>query len=108
MHVHIIYKYIFSLQFHPELNPIEKCWGKAKAFARVNCDYSMEGLRGMVPNALDTVSLDLIRKFFRECRDYNRAYLGENVPGEEGAKTGRDADIKIKEYKSHRRVSLTT
>ena len=62
----------------------------------------------MVPIALDTVSLDLIRKFFRKCRDYNHAYLRENVPGEEAAKTGRDADIKIKEYKSHRRVSSST
>ena len=57
----------------------------------------MSGLRRVVPDALDSVSLDTIRKYFRKCRNYNLAYR-------EGEMTGKDADIKVKEYKSHRRV----
>ena len=52
----------------------------------------MSGLRRVVPDALDSVSLDTIRKYFRKCSNYNRAYI-------EGEMTGKDADIKVKEYK---------
>ena len=31
---------ILFLQFHPELNPIERCWGRAKKYVRSNCNYS--------------------------------------------------------------------
>ena len=54
----------------------------------------------MVPTALNTVTIDLIRKFFRKTRDYHRAYM-------EG-KTGVDALEAVKLYKSHRRVSSTS
>ena len=29
------------IQFNPEMNPIERCWGIAKRYARANCDYSI-------------------------------------------------------------------
>ena len=76
------------LQFHPELNPIERCWAKAKQYARANCNYTLAGLRVTVPNALDAVNTDLIRQFFRKVRDYHRAYL-------EGMKSGSEADSKV-------------
>ena len=60
------------MQFHPELNPIERCWGWAKKYARSHCDYSFPQLQNTVPRALAVVSLDLIRKYFRKVRDYHR------------------------------------
>ena len=47
----------------------------AKRYARVNCDNSFKKLRRIVPAALDTVTLYHIRKHFRKCRDYLRAYM---------------------------------
>ena len=72
----------------------------AKRYARANCDYRFQRLRRIVPAALATVSVDHIRKHFRKCRDYHRAYM-------EG-KTAVDAVAQVKEYKSHRRVPMST
>lgn len=63
------------LQFHPELNPIEGCWGKAKQYAHANCDYSFESLQGIASAAVASVSLDLVWKYFRKVHDYHRAYM---------------------------------
>ena len=34
-----------NMQFHPELNPIERCWAKAKQYARTHCDYTFSSLQ---------------------------------------------------------------
>ena len=47
--------------------------------------------------ALDSVSLDLIRKYYRKVRDYEAACL-------EGNKAGKEVENAVKMYKSHRRV----
>ena len=38
---------IFLQKFHPELNPIERVWGKAKIHSRHHCDYTFVSLRRM-------------------------------------------------------------
>ena len=53
-------------------------------------------LRQIINPASDSVSIDLIRKFFRKARDYERAYL-------EGLKAGKEVEEAVKKYKSHRR-----
>ena len=50
----------------------------------------------MVP-ALDSVNVDLIRKYFRKARRYMRAYR-------EGKTAGQEIEEAVKKYKSHRRV----
>ena len=32
-------------QYHPELQPIEKCWGVLKQYMAQHCDFTLEGLR---------------------------------------------------------------
>ena len=34
------HRILFISAFHPELNPIERVWGLAKAYAREHCDYT--------------------------------------------------------------------
>ncbi len=46
---------------------------------------------------LDSVSTDLIRKYFRRVLEYERAYL-------EGKKAGKELEQAVKVYKSHRRI----
>ena len=90
------YRAMFIPKFHPELNPIERVWGRAKVYARNHCNYSFVGLQNTVTPALESVSLDAIRKYFRKSRDYIHAYR-------EGI-SGYQANEAVKKYKSHRKV----
>ena len=78
------------------MNPIERVWCRAKQYTRSHCDYS-SNLEKIVDTALDTVSVELIRKYFRKVREYQRAYR-------EGNTLGKEMQTILKKYKSHRRV----
>ena len=91
---------IFLPKFHCELNPIEKCWAQAKRYTCAHTNYTIQRHRIIVPDGLDSVNLDNIRKYFRKARNYMFAYL-------EGIAGGNLLEDKIKNYKnyykSHRR-----
>ena len=61
---------VYIPKFHCELNPIERVWGKAKQYTRSHCDYSFVGLEKTIHPAMDSVSIDTIRKYFRKAREY--------------------------------------
>jgi len=64
--------------------------------AHTHCDYSFPSLLGIASEAVSSVSLDLIEKYFRKVRDYHRAYMeGKDV---------LEAQSLLKKVKSHRRV----
>ena len=88
---------LFLPKFHPELKPIERVWGMAKRFARNKCDYTFHGLQNVITPAMESVTLDNIRKFFRKSREYILAFRNGH--------SGYKADEVVKEYKSHRRVA---
>ena len=67
----------FYPKFHCELSPIER-------------EGTITRLRKIVPQGLDSVTLEQIKKNFRTCRDYERVY--------------REVEGRVKMYKSHRRV----
>ena len=78
------------------LNPIERNWCHAKREARKFVNGRIDRLREVVPKSLDSVTKDLMDKFFRTCRDYEKAYReGHDATNVEDA---------VKVYKSHRRV----
>ena len=87
----------FLPKFHCKLNPIERVWGQSKHYCRAHTNFSLAKLRELLNPALDFVSVELMRKFFRKTREYEKAYL-------EGKKAGKEVEIAIKQYKSHRRV----
>ena len=88
---------MFIPKFHCELNPIERVWGQAKVYSRKHSNFTLACLRQIVDPALDSISTDLIRKYFRKVQDYETAYL-------EGKKAGKELEKAIKVYKSHRRI----
>ena len=87
----------FLPKFHCELNPIERVWGQSKRYCRAYSNFTLVKLREVINPALDSVSTDLIRKYFRKVREYERAYL-------EGHKAGKEVEAAVKLYKSHCRV----
>ena len=90
---------IFLIKFHPELNPIERVWGKAKQYATNKRNYTFEVVKRTISPALEIVPVDTIRKYFRKSRNYMHAYR-------EGF-TGYQTNDKFKVYTSHRKVSET-
>lgn len=88
---------LFFPKFHCELNATEPCWCHSKKRTRAYCQYSIVGLRKHVHPALETVSVDLARKFVRKVRDYIKAYV-------EGYTPGTKLVEQLKVYKSHRRI----
>jgi len=43
-------------QYHPELQPIEKCWGVMKQYMAQHCDFSLDGLRKNLKKAWTKVT----------------------------------------------------
>ena len=64
---------VFLPKFHCELNPIETMWGQAKHHCQLYSNYTLARLRNVIHPALDSVSTDLIRKYFRKIGDYEKA-----------------------------------
>ena len=64
-----------------------------KKYSRAHVNGSIVRLREAVPNALETVMKEMMGKFYKMCRDYERAYRDGH--------TGRDVEVVIKSYKSH-------
>ena len=65
---------LFLPRFHCELNPIERVWCHSKKHNRANVNGSITRLRDILPHAFDSCSPELIKKFFRTCREYEKAY----------------------------------
>ena len=87
----------FLCTFHCELNAIERVWAQAKVYCRAHSNFTLVKLRQIIHPALDSVSVDLIRKFARKARDYEQAYRAGN-------RAGKNVDAAVKLYKSHRRI----
>lgn len=87
---------LFIPRFHCELNPIERCWCHAKRYTRAHSNGSIVRLRKIIPEGLASVSKELISRFFTTCNDYEKAYADGH--------TCDTVDMRVKEYKSHRRV----
>ena len=77
------HRVMFIPKFHCELNPIERVLCHAKRYTRSHCDYSFPHLEKIIDEALDSVSLELIRNYFRKIREYHRAYREGNTLGKE-------------------------
>ena len=79
----------FVPKFHCELNPIERVWGQAKKYSRAHTNFTLVRLRTIIGPALDSVSTDLIRKYFRRVREYEQAYLEGKQAGKEWNRQSR-------------------
>ena len=59
----------------------------------------LPGLRRILPQALDSVSVISISKYFCKAHDYEKAYRNGHMHA-----AGKEVENVVKRYKSHRRV----
>ncbi|KAK3820326.1 MAG: hypothetical protein J3Q66DRAFT_429196 [Benniella sp.] len=84
-------------KFHCELNFIEMYWGLVKRVTRSGYHSSPKSLRSALPGALDSVSIETIRRFAGRSFRYMEAYRNDF--------SGPKAEEEMKKYTSHRRLS---
>lgn len=96
----------FYPKFHCEFNFIELYWGAAKAYARRRCDYTYRGLQSVLPDSLDSVSVQKIRRFARKCFRYMDAY---RIVDNNGTRrlTPQQVEFAVKKFRKHRSIPLS-
>ena len=88
---------IFGAKFHPELAAVEYFWGQMKKYLRSHCDYSLETLRTELPNAIASVSVTTIRRYYAHVCRYMKAYSDSTL-------TLSQVEWSMRKYSSHRRA----
>jgi transposase len=53
--------------YSPDMNPIEPCWSKLKGDLRSVAPRSIDTLNNALPSALDAITPDDARAWFRHC-----------------------------------------
>jgi hypothetical protein len=91
----------FSPRFHPELSPIEFVWSQMKLYARQHCGDTKIALRAALLAAADLVTAQSLLPLVSHCFELARAYST-------GVTLGGAAEGLQKQYKSHRRVFLSS
>jgi transposase len=66
-------------QYHPELQPIEECWGVIKYHCATSCDYTMHGLRQHLENGFNKVTSVTCKAAIADMRSEEDRYWREDV-----------------------------
>src|SRR5438128_10708023 len=56
-------------QYHPELQPIEKCWGVMKQYMAQHCDFTLTGLRKNLETAWTKITSDTLKGIMKNLKD---------------------------------------
>lgn len=60
--------------YHPELQPIEICWGVAKNEIARNCDFTMRGLEEQLELAFQKVTSEICKKIIKKIESVQDAF----------------------------------
>lgn len=65
-------------QYHPELQPIETCWGIVKNYMADNCDFTMRNFRAQLPLAFSKVQPKTCEKLIAKVVEQEEKYWAED------------------------------
>ena len=89
--------FCFLPKFHCEFNPIEMYWALLKQYTRRNCDYTWKGLEeSLLPKAIKSVSLKVIRRMFQNVHRHLEAYHFGLTP--------KQVAFAVKKFSRHRSI----
>lgn len=66
-------------QYHPELQPIETCWGIVKNQVARNCDFTMKNLIVQLENAFEKVTAKTCRGLIKKIREQEDKFWEEDA-----------------------------
>jgi hypothetical protein len=66
-------------QYHPELQPIETCWGVVKNHCAEKCDYTLAGLRRHLAEGFDKVTPETCQAAIADMRREEDRYWQEDM-----------------------------
>ncbi len=69
-------------QYHPELQPIETCWGVVKNHCATHCDFSLQGLREHLEEGFDKVTSATCKGAVTDMRREEDRYWQEDLENE--------------------------
>ena len=65
--------------YHPELQPIEICWGVLKNEIARHCDFTMKSLEIQLEKAFDKVTANTCRKIIKRVRNVEATFWEEDA-----------------------------
>jgi len=65
-------------QYHPELQPIEMCWGIVKNYMAKHCDFTLRKLRSNLPIAFSQVTSETCQKLIAKIVTEEDRYWDED------------------------------
>lgn len=66
-------------QYHPELQPIELCWGVVKNEVARNCNFTMKNLEIQLENAFQKVTADTCEKIVKKIKKIEDKFWDEDA-----------------------------
>jgi transposase len=66
-------------QYHPELQPIETCWGVVKNYMADHCDFTMKNFRAQLPLAIAKVKSRTCKKLIAKVAKQEEKYWDEDI-----------------------------
>ncbi len=65
-------------QYHPELQPIETCWGVVKNYMADHCDFTMKNFREQLPSAFSKVTPKTCKSLVAKVMKQEKKYWNED------------------------------
>lgn len=69
--------------YHPELQPIERCWGIVKNEVARHCDFTMDNLKLQLDNAFEKVTAKTCQKIIKKIRSIEDTFWEEDAKFDE-------------------------
>lgn len=84
-------------QYHPELQPIELCWGVVKNYCAKKCDYTMDKLKIHLEDGFKQVTSNTLKGILKKVRSEEDRYWKEDERDDENTELFEE-NIQFEEY----------